>query len=351
MDKASSIGLMTKLVRQVFPLVDIQLSRWRSYVNIHCSGELRVQALASLDTKKFHCQGGSFFSLYPQVNSREFVVLVIALQTISDYLDNLCDRAGIADEQAFRQLHLAINHALDTHAELEDYYAFYPYHEDGGYLAALVTTCQQELRRLPAYELVKPQLLELAELYSSLQTYKHVSPDVREAKLQSWAQLHLARYPELSVWEFAAASGSTLGMFILCAAAANPGLTPATVEAIFGAFFPWIDGFHILLDYFIDQAEDNAFGDLNFVNYYADSTETLSRLTHFWQQSLYLSRELPYPVFTETVVQGLLAMYLSDPKTSQPSEHGVKMALLGNAGTYTRFTYALCKILRKNRLL
>ena len=220
-DKASSIGLVTKFVRQVFPLVDAQLAGWQHYLATHCSGELCEQALASIHTKKFHCQGGSIFSLYPQVNTRDFVCLVVALQTISDYLDNLCDRVGITDGQAFCQLHLAMSHALDPDAVLQDYYAYYPFQDDGGYLTALVTTCQKAIRQLPAYGLVKPLLLELAGLYSCLQTYKHLTPELRESQLEAWAQIHLPNYPELTTWEFAAATGSTLGIFMLCAAASR----------------------------------------------------------------------------------------------------------------------------------
>ena len=105
------------------------------------------------------------------------------------------------------------------------------------------------------------------------------------------------------------------------------------------------------MDYFIDQVEDDSSGDLNFVAYYENETETLARLTHFWQQSLFMARELPNPIFIETVVQGLLAMYLSDPKTALPQERMIKNALLTSSGAYTRFMYALCRLLRKRHLL
>ena len=137
-------------------------------------------------------------------------------QTISDYLDNLCDRAGITDEQAFRQLHQAMTDALDPEAIPQDYYAYYPFKDDGGYLTKLVTTCQQEIRKLPSYELVKPDLLKFARLYSDLQTYKHVDLSIREQKMTDWLDQYRTSYPQISKWEFAAATGSTLGMFMLC---------------------------------------------------------------------------------------------------------------------------------------
>lgn len=351
LEKASSLGLITKFVRQVFPLVESNLAGWQQYVNTNCPPELAELALASIRDKKFHCQGGSIYSLSNGVNTRPFVRLVVALQTISDYLDNLCDRAGVADEQAFRQLHLAMTDAFDPESLFHDYYAYYPYKNDGGYLDALVTTCREEIARLPSFGIVKPLVLDLAKLYSDLQTYKHLDLKIREQKMQTWAENRLADYPNLTVWEFAAATGSTLGIFMLCAIAADSKLTEDTAQKTFSGYFPWICGLHILLDYFIDLTEDRSHGDLNFVAYYKNGQETLSRLTYFWQQALFNARDLPDPVFAETIVHGLLAMYLSDPKTAAGPEREVKTALLGSAGGYTRFVYALCRLLRRQQLL
>jgi len=351
-DKASSIGLMTKFVRQVFPLVDLELAHWQQRITQDADPHLVKQALASTKNKKFHCQGGSIYSLYPEVKTPQFVRLVVALQTISDYLDNLCDRTGVSDEAAFRQLHLAMTDALDTTQDLHDYYAHYPLKNDGGYLTALVIACRQEIERLPAYDVVKPQILQLAGLYSDLQTYKHLACQVREQKIDTWWKQHLARYPELFPWEFAAASGSTLGLFMLCALASNKELTADAAQKTLSSYFPWICGLHILLDYFIDRSEDLTHGELNFVTYYKDDQEILSRLTHFCHQALYSAREMPNPLFAETVVQGLLALYLSDPKMSASiPDRTIKTSLLAAAGGYTRFIYALCRILRRRQIL
>lgn len=350
-DTASSLGLITKFVRNVFPLVDTELTKWQEGAATGGCLELSKQALASIKDKKFHCQGGSIYSLYKGVNTPNFVRLVVALQTISDYLDNLCDRAGIADEQAFRQLHLAMNDALDPDVTPRNYYQYYTFKNDGGYLARLVRTCQQEADQLPSYQIVKPELLRLANLYSDLQTYKHLDPIIREAKMTSWIQNHLPNYPKISTWEFAAATGSTLGMFMLCAAASNPSLTAADAAKISAAYFPWISGLHILLDYFIDGAEDRANGDLNFISYYTDEQETLNRLTYFQNQALVQAQTIPNPLFTQTVIHGLLAMYLSDPKTNAPQERAIKKELLKSSGAYTKFIYGLCKLLRVKKAL
>ena len=341
-----NVQLMHNFIYKTFPLVNTELMAWSNCARLSPCPVLREQALLSIAHKKFHCQGGSIYSLYPGVKATNFITLVVALQTISDYLDNLCDRAGIADEQAFRQLHLAMPDALTPGAPLQNYYAFYPFHDDGGYLIKLITTCQQEIQQLPSYPLVKSYLLKFAGLYSDLQTYKHLDLTIREQKMLHWMDQYQNDYPHITNWEFAAATGSTLGMFMLCAAASNKNLTPEDANKIFTAYFPWISGLHIQLDYFIDAAEDKANGDLNFVAYYQNEEEIRSRLTCFTQQALREAATLPEPHFHKTVVQGLLAMYLSDPKTNFPTEQSIKKSLLKTAGNYTNLMYFLCKLLR-----
>lgn len=346
-----NVQFIHNFIYKTFPQVSAELRKWSICAKLSPCPILREQALLSITHKKFHCQGGSVYSLYPGVKSTDFITLVVALQTISDYLDNLCDRAGINDERAFRQLHLAMSDAVTPDATPQDYYAFYPFNNDGGYLTKLVTTCQQEIGKLPAYSLVKTHLRKFTDLYSDLQTYKHLDLNIRETKMLHWMDQHIKEYPHITNWEFAAATGSTLGMFMLCAAASDKNLTPIAANSIFNAYFPWISGLHIQLDYFIDEAEDKASGDLNFVSYYHDDEETLSRLTCFTKQALQETTTLPEPYFHKTVVQGLLAMYLSDPKTNFPKEKSIKKSLLKTAGHYTNFMYLLCKLLRyKNKL-
>lgn len=351
MDPLYKFKLISAFVYKVFPYVDQELTHWHDYALAHCCPELKEQALSSIKHKKFHCQGGTIYSLYPGVNTQEFISLVVALQTISDYLDNLCDRVSIADEKAFRHLHQAMTDALNPEATLQDYYAFYPLKEDGGYLNELVRTCQQQIKRLPAYESVNPEIQKLARLYSDLQTYKHLDPSIREEKMTAWIQQHHNYYPQISQWEFAAVTGSTLGIFMLCAAASDKNLTCVTVEKIARAYFPWISGLHILLDYFIDSAEDQHSGDLNFVAYYTDQTQIISRLSLFIKQAFKQASTLPQPAFHKTIVEGLLAMYLSDPKSTAPKEQVIKDSLLKTAGWHTRYMYVLCKLLRLGKKL
>ncbi|NHM28594.1 tetraprenyl-beta-curcumene synthase family protein [Desulfofundulus sp. TPOSR] len=345
---SARLGLMGRFLFLAFPGVARELKNWRLMASRCPEPHLRRMALASIGAKAFHCQGGSVFSAWTGSHRRELIRAIVALQTISDYLDNLCDRAGVQDGEAFHRLHRAFVDALCPGASGCDYYALYPYREDGGYLQELVRSCQQALARLPAYGPLRERACRLAELYCQLQVYKHIQWPLRVKSLTTWLEPLLESLPEkLYWWELAAATGSTIGIFALFALAARGNYTADEVERVTAAYFPWICGLHILLDYLIDQQEDVEGGDLNFVSYYQDGQQAAGRLKYFVDRSLALAAQLPDPFFHMTVVQGLLAMYLSDEKVDEQGLQATRRLLLDSGGPAARRLYRLCAFFRK----
>jgi len=343
--------LIYSFVSKVFPGVKEELSGWQRLAAQLPDVRLSQQATESIRSKAFHCQGGSIFALYPGVNEAEAIRFIVAYQTMSDYLDNLVDSLEVQDELAFSQLHLAMQEALNPEAIPSDYYLYYPYREDGGYLERLVTTCQESIRKLPSYIIVKEEVLKFAKLYSYLQTYKHLALKDREGKMVNWIAPYLSDYPEISTWEFAAATGSTLGIFSLYAAAFNPQLTAGQTQKISQAYFPWICGLHILLDYYIDLREDRETDQLNFVAYYEHLSMTFQRLQQFIVNSLKQAERLDYPKFHRAVVQGLLAMYLSDEKGMDEDIRSTTKQLIRDSGLGVNLLYRMCCQLRKMKSL
>ncbi|OLN31583.1 tetraprenyl-beta-curcumene synthase family protein [Desulfosporosinus metallidurans] len=342
--------LIYQYVSEVFPLVKQELNQWQRLAAQLPDARLSQQATESIRSKAFHCQGGSIYALYPGVNRGVTIKFIVAYQTMSDYLDNLVDSLEVQDEMAFSQLHLAMQEALNPQITPSDYYLHYPYREDGGYLERLVKVCQDCLRKLPSYNIVQEEAVKLAKLYSSLQTYKHLAVEERESKMLNWINPNLTLYPGITTWEFAAATGSTLGVFCLYAVAFNPQLTLKQAQKIRQAYFPWICGLHILLDYFIDLREDRETNQLNFVAYY-ESTEIRDRLHLFVKNSFKQAEKLGHPKFHRAVVQGLLAMYLSDEKSMDTQIRSVTKQLLGESGLGANLLYWMCCQLRKRKSL
>lgn len=332
----------------VFPKVRLHLKEYKKIANVCKSEELNKQATLSIEKKDFHCLGGSVYA----VGCKKILPFITSFQTISDYLDNLCDRTGIYNEEGFRLLHKAMIDSLSPTSFTPNYYELYPIQNDGGYLNQLVKISQDTIITLPSYCVVRQNCLKLTELYRDLQVYKHLDPKHRERKLIEWTNSHSSLAPNLYWWELAAATGSTLPTFALIKEASKKNLNQKQVKAVYESYFPWISGLHILLDYLIDEQEDQQEGDLNFVTYYETKNQLKQRLMLFIKNSLENTQRLQNKNFHQSVIKGLLAMYLSDPKVSQDKKlFNLSMDLIDYSGKETHIMYKIClKLRQKNKL-
>ncbi|GIO52600.1 hypothetical protein J21TS7_09180 [Paenibacillus cineris] len=314
------VSLMSRVYKHILPEVRKELDGWRRKAGNIPDPELRKQALASIETKQFHCEGGGVYAAVPLPERLILTKLIVAYQTISDYLDNLCDRSTSMEAEDFRLLHQSMLDAIDPAAEPVNYYALRQEQNDGGYLHGLVTTCQSCIRQLPGYAAAMPFIRDLAGLYTDLQVYKHIKPELREPALLEWWELHRERTPQLQWNEFAAATGSTLGVFMLFLAASNRHLSSTAAASIHASYFPHVCCLHIMLDYLIDQEEDRLGGDLNFCNYYESPEVMLDRIAFIVESARKDVAAIPVPPFHRMIIEGLLAIYLSDPKVSEQQE-------------------------------
>jgi len=188
------------LARYIFSIlrhVEKELDSWRKMLGKTPLTPMQTQALNSIRSKRFHCQGGAVFALLNPNARNNLLPFIVSFQTISDYLDNLCDRVSWDDlstlkekekdsfmEKGFRQLHLSMRASLMPETNLKnDYYRFYPLKEDEGYLQALVRKNCKSLSALPSYPKIKDSVLFLTDLYTDLQSLKHLSLRRRKLKL------------------------------------------------------------------------------------------------------------------------------------------------------------------------
>ncbi|MCD9025653.1 tetraprenyl-beta-curcumene synthase family protein [Cohnella silvisoli] len=335
------ITLMRRVYKYILPEVRAELTRWRVTANAIPDVELRKQALDSMNAKQFHCEGGGVYAAANLEQRHVLIPLIVALQTISDYLDNLCDRSTSMDPDDFRLLHQSMLDAVTPEAQTQNYYALRQEQDDGGYLHALVVQCRASIAELPSYELVQKHVRELVQLYADLQVYKHIAHADREQELLSWWESHSPDYPQLKWNEFAAATGSTLGMFMLFLAASDSSLDAGQAQSIKESYFPSICGLHILLDYLIDQAEDKIGGDLNFCSYYSDEQMLNDRMEQMVQAARKSADELPFGHFHRMIVEGLVALYLSDPKVKDQQNVRKTAKLLMKGSPWTRVFFWL----------
>lgn len=345
MAAAAPLLITRRHLTRVLPVVARELERWQERARAIPEPALRSQAEASLAHKRFHCEGGAVFAAWSleERASLELVRFIVAFQTISDYLDNLCDRTESLNLVDFRRLHQSMLDAVGLVSRPGSrYYAHHPHKEDGGYLESLVAACREALAALPRYEAYRARITRLVRLYVDLQCYKHIEPERRVPALTEWFLRNTGGRTELFWWEFAAATGSTLGIFALAAEAARRAPYEAA-ERLEAAYFPWIAALHILLDYFIDQEEDRRENDLNFVSFYENAAQRDARLDWILRRALTEARGLSASPFHLAVVEGLLGLYLSNPKVRQQGLEAPARALLSRAGLRARLVYGVCR--------
>lgn len=335
-----SLHLMYILYRQIFPQVRLELQKWHDRALLIPDAELRKQALDSIQNKTFHCEGGCVYAAANLPMKDTLIPLIVAYQTISDYLDNLCDRSTSNRPSNFACLHQAMLDAVQVQSEERDYYAENDEKNDGGYLRDLVQTCQRAIRQLPHFPYIQESVQTLASLYCDLQTHKHAQRSEREVRLLTWWEKHKHLAPELSWYEFSAAAGSTLGVFYLFQAASLQGFREERVRGILQAYFPWICALHILLDYLIDLEEDEIGGDLNFIAYYPTKKDVYERMQFISNRAKWYARNHPNASFHHMIIDGLLGLYLSDGKAQrQPIVKLVSQKLIRTSTLRTRFFY------------
>ncbi|MDP9017823.1 MAG: tetraprenyl-beta-curcumene synthase family protein [Candidatus Eremiobacteraeota bacterium] len=290
----------------------------------------RHEALTSIQGKSYHVAGGSFFATFlPPPQAVQYIRLIAPLESLYDYLDNLCDRHPQVPIEAFPVLHEALRDALDPDAEMRDYFRVGPQTNDGGYLASLVMQTRSALLTIPNYRALLPYLHEACEYYAALQTYKHYPSKTRVSALQAWHAANLPRFQELGWWEFAAGCGSQFHVYVLFFIALGGG-TPDEAMQAYDAYFPEICAIHVLLDDFIDQAEDAEHGELNFITRYPSFEKMRERFGDLSRISESRIAKLDHSHPHRVLFRIMTLFYLTHPKVYEQNLNQQAKKLLAN---------------------
>lgn len=315
-------------LRRIVPRASAELASIRTSALAIPDQRLRAEALASVDGKAYHVAGGCILATFlSDDDARRYVEIVAPLESIYDYLDNLCDRHPDVPVEAYPVLHRAIADALDPRAAPRDYYALGPAGDDGGYLHALVARTQHSLARLEGHVTLLPSFAEAARLYAEMQTYKHYPPGERERACIDWfARRRDARTQNLEWYEFACAAGSQFQVYApLYEVFARRN---DAVGAAYDAYFPSLAALHVLLDSYIDQAEDREHGELNFAALYSGPGRLLERVAFLAQSARHGFATLPNPADHVFVLRIMALFYLTHPKVYEQGLERQARALL-----------------------
>lgn len=324
----------------VFPDACREVRGWRVRAREIPDPALRRIALQAHSEKRGNLEGAAAFAAFVRPAGRHATVrAVIAYQTMFDYLDNLSEEPSEDPIADARQLNGALLSAISPWAPHGDYYPHRRGGDDGGYLHALIGACQTTLMSLPSFATITELACEATERVITYQSLNHGDGNGRHDSFERWARTSGRSHARLHWWETAAAAGSTLDLFALIAAAAEPALDPGVARMLGGAYFPWVGALHSLLDSLADQVEDHATGRRGLIDYYGSPAETADRIATIAGEAMSQVNELPGGPAHTLIVAAMTSFYLCDLSTSSsPHARLAAPAVLETLGRLARPT-------------
>ncbi|MGH2904009.1 MAG: DUF2600 family protein [Solirubrobacteraceae bacterium] len=321
----------------VFPRATREIGRCQRRAARIPDPTLRALGIDSL-RERSNIEGAAAFAAFaPRAHRGAVVRALVAFQAAYNYADLLSEQPHEDAIANGRRLHEALPAALtaspDTNAPLQpDYLALHPQHDDGGYLHELVVAARAALSTLPSFPAVALSARIAAERIVVFQSLNVGTEPGDHAALADWAREHTPAGAELEWWEVAAAAGSSLGVLVLIAAAAEDKLRPEEVAALDRAYFPWIGALHSLLDNLVDRQEDVRTNQPSLVSHYASPAHAATRLRMLAVESVRRARALPRGRRHLLILAAMAGNYLSNPEAHTPEVGDVARSVLDAIG-------------------
>lgn len=272
--------------------------------------------------------------------------LLAAYEIIWDYLDNINERSASAGVTNGLQLHRALVDALDPRRPMANYYRLSPWHDDGGYLRALVTAGRLRCERLPSYLCVRGPLIREAAR-GQICALNHAPDDSqRDGLLRAWAECEFPYGHEAQWFELAAAASTNLTIFALLALASEPRCTEIAVTDTTRAYFPWISLLTAMLDSYVDQDEDAASGSHNYLTHYPIPQAAVERIGLLMRRGIREARSLKDGERHAVVSGCMFAMYLSKTSALAAPARPTTTRLIRAGGSLARLLHPILRLWR-----
>ncbi len=313
-----------------------ETEHWRALADAIPDPALREDAREAIDHKRANIDGAVLFSTIAQRRSTDLLRALVAFEVLADYLDCTSERGAYVGVHNGQQLHRALIDALDAGRPVADYYRFHPWHDDGGFVAALVQTCRVACARLPSYDAARPFSVCAATLAQVLALNHDEDPHRRDELLHSWAATHFPGNGALAWFEHTGAASAWLTVLALLALAADEKRSAQDARAILNAYLPWISLAGTLLDSYGDQEVNADNGAHLYVAHYSNADVMTRRIGEVVNRALTAATGLRHGARHRVLVSAMAAMYLTKDSVWAPAWRRHTRALIRAAGPLTR---------------
>ncbi len=333
----------------IWPAASQELEHWHERAIRIPDERLREDALSSLAVKRENALGAALFCILPKRRKPQLLTLLVAYQTLWDYLDNVSERAVFAGSKNGLRLHSALVEALDPGVPISDHYRHHPWSDDGGYLYELVSACQRCCRTLPSYRDIRPLVLKGVR-QCELQGINHL-PDRqrRERELKTWAEQQNPEDHSLRWFEITAAASAFLPHPLL-SLAAEPAQDMLQVAQVHTAYNPWVALAIAMLDSHVDAVDDQRTGNHSYIAHYEDQQVTCERLREVLVRTFDGLRGLRNGRRHLLMAASMAAMYLSVGAHGDPQALASTRQIAAGAGSFTRLLVPAARAWRAHDL-
>jgi tetraprenyl-beta-curcumene synthase len=333
----------------VLPNVRREVRRWRERALLIPDAGLRADALETLRRERLNTEGAALFAVVPRWRSIRLLRLLVAYQVTLDYLDSISERPCADPLANGRQLHRALVEALDPSQPISDYYSHHPERDDGRYLRALVGFCREQCVALPGWAEVRERVGRSAR-HGTVQVLNHDPDDARrERTLIAWAEREFGAPADAAWFELTASASSSLWTLALLALAADGAPEGDDLHGAASIYVPWICAASTLLDAFVDQAEDEATGNHNYLVHYPSGEKAVVRLAEIVRRSADGARQLPRGTRHALVTTGMVSMYLAKDAAREPSLRDDARSIRHAAGSLPLVQLPIMRLMRAAR--
>lgn len=325
------------------------MSAWRLRAQTAPDAPIREDALNVFARKRTHVDGAGLFWIVLRRRVPALLRLLVAYQSLIDFLDYASERGADVGQRNGEQLHIALRDAVDASSQPSDCYKHHPWRQDAGYLRALVLACRLRTSELPGYALVRDLAIAEAERGPEVLAANH-SPDphVRDEGLRRWARRHFPEERRLTWFEISASTSGALANHALLTLAAERDLGASTVTETYAAYLPWVALSTAMLDSYADLVEDEESGGHSYVGHYGSLHVAERRLEEIVATTMGSVLGLRHGRRHAVIVACMVAMYLTKDSVREPHRRGATSAIAAAGGP---LTVGLLPVLRAWRIV
>jgi tetraprenyl-beta-curcumene synthase len=315
--------------------VKAEATLWRTRADAIPDPSIRGYALEAMDEGRVLVDGAALFWILPPRRRLDLLRLLVALQTLLNYLDLVLEREARGPDRRPGSWMWLARDALDLTRPPPDRTINAQLGNDGGFLSALVMACRAGCATLPNYQHAHRVLVREATRSRAFEIEHDCDALRRTATMQAHVAEHFSGVTGITSWELVGGASALLTAMVVLALAADEGTTPDDLLQAADAYV-WVASAAALLDSYIDRPIDVSSGSHNWFDYYPTDGHATRRAAELLQGAMCQISALRNAERHVVIVASMAALWLSSDTARRTDMRAATAAMAHSGGGTTR---------------